>query len=140
VDSRKAFTFKAPEEPVQPAEAYHITFTTEEPHVTLHLPRYQTEDYKWLNLITVYTDGSCKDNRFENTCAGSSIFFGHKHPKREHYDCQTINQSNQAAEILAAVEAMRIVGDKSDIRVLSDSKYVHDNLTTNLERNENIMC
>jgi ribonuclease HI len=138
VDSSETFTFKAPEEPVKPAEAYRVTFTTEEPRVTLHLPRRQTEEYEWPNLVTVYTDGSCKDNGFENARAGSGIFFGHGHPKNKALRLpQMVNRSNQAAEVLAVIEAMRIVGDKSDIRIISDSKYVRDNLTTNLEKNEN---
>ena len=70
-------------------------------------------------LVTVYTDGSCKDNR-----AAAAAFFG----TGDGRSCTNLVEpaTNQRAELTAVVMAARAAPIDSRIHVLSDSQWVVD--------------
>ncbi len=82
-------------------------------------------------IITVWTDGASKNNGKKNAVAGYGVFFGDHDPRNVSRPLAPgQEQTNQRAELMAILEAMRILTsdaayskDKHKIVVVSDSLY-----------------
>ena len=58
-----------------------------------------------LPIITVYMDGACFNNRKENTCSRSGIWFGQNDARNTALKIPGKAQSNQIGEIYAVIVA-----------------------------------
>lgn len=78
----------------------------------------------------VYTDGSCLGNGRGQARAGVGIYFGPEDTRNvSHAVPRTEPQTNQRAELMAAVEALEIISDTatksfSNVELRTDSKWV----------------
>lgn len=81
----------------------------------------------------VYTDGGCINNGKPNASAGIGIYFGDD-------DIRNVSrrivgkQTNNVAELMAIVEACRIVCDNEPTKIITDSTYSIKCVTTYGER------
>jgi len=87
--------------------------------------------------ITVYTDGACMDNRKKNAHCRSGVWFAQDDPRNQALQVPGEAQSNQISEIAAVITALEIIPPYQPVRILTDSKYVLEGLTTHLESWEN---
>ena len=87
--------------------------------------------------ITVYTDGACMNNGKKDVRSGSGIWFGHNNPKNRALRIPGDTQLNQVGELAAVIHAIAETAPYQPLRIITDSKYVKDGLTTNLESWEN---
>jgi ribonuclease HI/exonuclease III len=85
-------------------------------------------------LITVYTDGSCKDNGYENARAGSGIWYGYDNPRNKALRLPGSEQSNQRGELYAILQVIKETPAQSPLLIKTDSKYVIKGLTRNLNK------
>ncbi len=88
-------------------------------------------------LVKIYTDGACLHNGKRNTRCGSGIWFGPNDPQNAAIRVPGHSQSNQVGEIAAVIAAAKAVAPFWPIRIITDSKYVIEGLTTHLETWEN---
>ena len=91
-------------------------------------PRSQT------NMATVYMDGACINNGGEEAQAGCGIWYGEDDPRNTGERVPHRVQTNQTRELTAVLLAVKRHNPTKDLRIISDSKYVIDRLTTNLRR------
>ncbi|KAF5376294.1 hypothetical protein D9615_008538 [Tricholomella constricta] len=88
-------------------------------------------------VLQVATDGSCFDNGLENANAGAGIFYSQDGTDNLSIKVpQNYTQSNQTAEILALKEAIERAPPEGRLHIELDSKYVIQNVTSRLQRNE----
>ena len=87
--------------------------------------------------LKVYTDGACINNGKKNARCGSGVWFGQDDPRNRALRIPGEAQSNQIGEIAAVIAAMEIVPPYQPVKIYTDSKYVIEGLTTNLETWEN---
>lgn len=74
--------------------------------------------------IVAYTDGSCLNNGKSNAKGGIGVFFG-PNDKRNYAGPLIGNiQTNNRAELMAAIKALQIVNFKDDVEIITDSKYL----------------
>ena len=92
--------------------------------------RYQT--------ITVYTDGACFNNGKLNARCGSGIWFAPDDPHNAATRLPGSQQSNQAGEIAAIIQAVSTTPAFRPLLIISDSKYAINGLTTHLNTWEDI--
>jgi len=83
--------------------------------------------------ITIYTDGACMNNGKQNAQCGSRVWFDQGNTRNIALKVPGENQSNQIGEIAAVIATITAVAPYQPIRIMTDSKYVIDGLTTNLE-------
>ena len=83
--------------------------------------------------ITIYTDGACLNNGKKNARCGSGVWFGNEDPRNKAVRIPGEDQSNQVAEIAAIIIALESVPPYQPIKIITDSKYVIEGLTTHLE-------
>lgn len=84
--------------------------------------------------ITVHTDGSCLHSGQQNATAGSGIWYGPDDPRNTALRVPNdLPQTNQTAELLAVWHAVKEAPLMSPLHIKSDSRYVIDGLTRNLE-------
>ena len=86
------------------------------------------------NEIQVYTDGSCMNNGKENARSGGGIWFGQDDPRNKAIRVPGKEQSNQIGEIAAVVAMLQDTPHFIPLEIVSDSMYVIDGLTTNLQK------
>ena len=86
------------------------------------------------NCITIYTDGSCLNNGQENAQAGSGIWYEHNHPLNKALRVPGKNQTNQAGELYAVMQAIKSTPLNTPVLIKSDSKYVINGLTKHLQK------
>ena len=87
--------------------------------------------YMWTMVrrkLTAYTDGSCLSNGRIGARAGVGVWFGRDHPDNISEKLEGM-QTNQRAEIQAAIRAIEIVYQKApsrieELEILTDSNYV----------------
>ncbi|KAF9497664.1 ribonuclease H-like protein [Pleurotus eryngii] len=89
------------------------------------------------NWLTVYTDGSCLENGTDEAKCGSGIWFGLNDPRNTALHCPGLTQSNQVGELYAIAWSAKTIDKHTPLRIKSDSKYVINSLTTNLQEWEN---
>ena len=83
---------------------------------------------------TVYTDGACINNGNENARAGSGVWYEDNDPRNLSIRVAGKVQSNQTGELVAVLLAVRNHPPDEDLRIISDSRYVIDGLTKNVEK------
>ncbi len=82
-------------------------------------------------MKTIYTDGACKNNGYENAKAGIGVFFGDNDSRNISMEVdKSFKQTNNVAELLAIIKAIEIVqnvqndNDKTvKYKILTDSEY-----------------
>lgn len=84
--------------------------------------------------ITVFTDGSCANNGKTNAQCGSGIWLGRNHPMNIALKVPGNNHSNQIGELAAIIAAVHTLPNYCKLTIVTDSRYVIDGLTENLER------
>jgi hypothetical protein len=72
----------------------------------------------------VYIDGSCRGNGTRLARGGYGVFFGAGDPRNQSRALPGAPQTNQRAEIAAAVAALRAVPPAEDVVLNTDSAYV----------------
>jgi ribonuclease HI len=82
--------------------------------------------------ITVFTVGSCLENGTEEARAGSGVWYGPEHVDNVSLRIPGENQSNQVAELVAILHALKKAAPFAALHINSDSRYVVDGLTKNL--------
>lgn len=83
------------------------------------------------------TDGSCKNANTTGAKAGAGIFIEtHGERNKSLRVPRELPQTNQVAEMLAVLEAVKLFPGEERLEIITDSKYVIKSLTTNLETNE----
>lgn len=97
-------------------------------------------------FVTVYTDGSCKNQGTDRAYAGIGVWFGSYNPKNlgEPYSGEPLGDgtpiiTNNRAEFWAVKRALDQVDFNDDLRIYSDSEYVINVLTKwypNWKRND----
>ncbi|KAJ9062956.1 Ribonuclease H1 [Entomophthora muscae] len=77
----------------------------------------------------IYVDGCCLRNGQDGATAGVGVYFG---PNDSRNVSQPLygQQTNQRAELKAAVEAVRLGDRSSDLNIHTDSKYVVDGVNS----------
>jgi ribonuclease HI len=89
-----------------------------------------------LNLInkkmTIFTDGSCTNNRKENAKSGCDIWIEEGHQHNTALRIPGNNQSNQCVETLAILVALQKIEPYIPITFMTDSKYTINSLTKHL--------
>jgi ribonuclease HI len=87
-----------------------------------------------LQEITVYTDGACFRNGKANARSGGGVWFGPNDDRNSAIRVPGPQQSNQAGEIVAIIAAIEKTPINQPLRIISDSKYVIEGLTSNLTK------
>ena len=91
------------------------------------------EGMKNAKIGTVSIDGSCKGNGTGHAVSGFGIYWGPNHPyNTSERISKTENQSNQVAELTAAVRAVEQIREKGfkEMIVQTDSMYVCNGITS----------
>ena len=78
------------------------------------------------DMIYIYTDGACKGNPGEGGW-GAILEFTDETNKIYGYQ---ENTTNNRMEIVAAIEAIKLVKEESDIIIYTDSKYLMNGINT----------
>ncbi|KAF5352050.1 hypothetical protein D9758_009406 [Tetrapyrgos nigripes] len=92
----------------------------------------------------IATDGSCMNNGQEDATAGAGVFYGRNDARNKsirlprRIENRNIIQSNQTAELVAAMEAPEAITKNTQMSLETDSKYVISHLTTSLKKMEDI--
>ena len=77
------------------------------------------------------------NNGKKNACCRSGIWFDDANPRNRAMRIPGDPQLNQVGEIAAIIAALEVVPPYQPIKILTDSKYVIEGLTTHLESWEN---
>ena len=110
-----------PEQPHYAANERLLEETNETPNA--HFAANEACETWADNRIVIFTDGACKRNSHKRLRrAGCGIFFGPGHTMNMSLPVPGRQQSNQRAELLAAIKAAET--DPRDIEIRSDSAYV----------------
>ena len=83
--------------------------------------------------INVYTDGACMKNGKADARSGSGIWIEPDHAWNKSLRVPGTIQSNQTGEIMAIIAAAATIPPNWPMKILSDSKYAIDGLTTHLK-------
>jgi ribonuclease HI len=138
-DEDGPYTFKTPKKPTEIEDTFRITFTKTRPKVTISVPSIGNKLPFSEDETVVYTDGSCMRNGEENSHAGSGIWFRDGDERNRSYRLpRELGKSNQAGEIVAVIQALRLIHPETPVLIKSDSKYTIEALTKNLRKNEDI--
>ena len=84
-------------------------------------------------MITIYTDGACLGN--PGPGGWGAVITGDGIKRSVHG--RDPHTTNNRMEIMAVVEGLRNISDKSEVAVFSDSTYVINTMTKNWKRNKN---
>jgi ribonuclease HI len=82
--------------------------------------------------IEIHTDGACMNNGKKDARCGSGVWFGPNDPRNSATRIPGPAQSNQVGEIAAIIVAITKTPTFSPLKIISDSKYAIDGLTTHL--------
>lgn len=76
--------------------------------------------------LRVYCDGACSANGAKRARAALGVYFGAGDPRNrsERMDPGKYRQTNQAAELLAAIRSLEAVDKGTTIEIVTDSTYV----------------
>ena len=77
----------------------------------------------------IYTDGACTNNGMESAKAGSGIWYGDDDPRNKSIRVPLKKQTNQTAELMAILTAVRDNPPGDNLRIVSDSRYAINGLT-----------
>ena len=87
-----------------------------------------------LQEIAIYTDGACFNNGKENAKCGSRIWISPNHEWNKAIRVPGEAQSNQIGEISAVITAATITPHSYPLKIITDSKYVIEGMTTHLSK------
>lgn len=91
----------------------------------------ETQDEALRNVeLTVYTDRSCINNGTEEARVGSGIWYGNNDPQNTAIRVPGKKQTNQVGELMAILYVIRNTPGNQPLRIMSDSKFVIEGLTT----------
>lgn len=77
------------------------------------------------HTVVVYTDGACKHNGVSaRATAGIGVFFSKGDERNVSASLPGTAQTNQRAELAAAIAALERVADDAAVEIRSDSRYV----------------
>ena len=82
---------------------------------------------------TIYTDGACYNNGKDNARSGSGVWVDHDHEDNKAIKIPGPEHSNQISEITAVIAAVEATPHFQPLKIITDSKYVIDGLTTHLK-------
>ncbi|KAF0463568.1 Ribonuclease H [Gigaspora margarita] len=82
------------------------------------------ENYDEANILKVWTDGYCENNGKKNALASIGVFFDDDDPRNLLERLPGIYQTNNRAELYAAICALEKVNNEQDLMVFTDSTYV----------------
>jgi ribonuclease HI len=91
-----------------------------------------------LQEITIYTDGACNRNGKANAQSGSGVWFGPDHEMNMAIRVPGSQQSNQVGELVAIIAAIEKIPLNQLLKIITDSKYAIDGLTTHLGKWEDL--
>lgn len=103
------------------------TDVNESSNETVH-PESDTKDIKVISI-----DGSCRGNGTDHAVGGFGIYWGENHPYNVSEKVpKSGNQTNQVAELMAAVRAVQQVRQKGfkEMIIQTDSMYVYNGITS----------
>lgn len=81
----------------------------------------------------VYTDGACTNNGKANARCGSGVWIAPDHHGNKAIRVPGDKQSNQIGEITAAIAAIESIPSSWPLKIVTDSKYLIEGLTTHLK-------
>ena len=82
------------------------------------------------DIITAATDGSCINNGHGNAAAGAGIFYTEDDGGNRSIRLpEEVDQSNQAAELIAVHELIKETPEETELTIETDSKFVIHSLT-----------
>ena len=86
--------------------------------------------------IVVYTDGAASNNGKDNAIAGIGVYFGPNDPRNTSERLEGHRQTNQRAEITAALRALELTRDVTHevVEIRTDSQYVVKAMTQWIHR------
>ena len=76
-------------------------------------------------------------NGKKDTQCSSRIWFDHNDPRNQALRIPREEQSNQVGELAAVIAALLVIPPYQPLKIMTDSKYVTEGLTTHLENWEN---
>lgn len=83
------------------------------------------------DVVEVYVDGACRNNGQQNPQGGCGIFWGEYHPLNTHEclvgDKQTNNRAELSAAIIALMQAYHL--NIQSIEICTDSRYVKEGIS-----------
>ena len=82
-----------------------------------------------LRTTVIYMDGACTNNGMESTKVGSGIWYGDNNPCNKSIRVPLQKQSNQTAELMAILTAVKDNPPSDNLRIISDSRYAINGLT-----------
>ena len=118
------------------AECFRI-FTDPEKQTDIPAKRHRQGPIPRCREVTIYTDGACINNGKANARCGSGIWFGPNDQRNRAIRIPGNEQSNQVGELAAVIAAVDATPTYQPLKIVSDSKYVIEGLTTHLETWEN---
>jgi len=77
------------------------------------------------------------NNGKKNACCGSRVWFDNESPRNRAVRIPRDTQSNQIGEIATIIAALEVIPPYQPVKILTDSKYIIEGLTTHLESWEN---
>lgn len=105
---------------------------TKDDHITRN-PAYRMRGQEDNEEIVLYTDGSSRDNGTGNARAGAGIWHSEDSQYNKAIRIGGENQSNQRAELIAIMEALRLKKG-GHMKICSDSRYSVDGITKHLNK------
>ena len=85
----------------------------------------------------VYTNGACLKNGKMDAKCGSGVWFGPDDQRNQAIRVPGDAQSNQVGEIATVIAAIKTADPRQPLKIITDSKYVIEGLTTHRESWEN---
>jgi ribonuclease HI len=86
-----------------------------------------------LQELTIYTDGACYNNGKEDARSGSGMWIAQDHEMNKAIKIPGDTHSNQIGEIVAVIAAVEATPPFQPLKIVTDSKYVIEGLTTHLK-------
>ena len=80
-------------------------------------------------MTVVYTDGACVRNGKEGARAGVGVYFGEGDERNVSEPLEGEMQTNQRAELTAALRALQVVPREEGVELYSDSMYTVNAMT-----------
>lgn len=80
-------------------------------------------------LVVVYTDGACSSNGKKGAKGGVGVYFGENDPRNYSGPLEGEEQTNNRAEIMAAIIALQRVHIEDDVEIVTDSNYLKKAVT-----------
>ena len=87
--------------------------------------------------LIIYMDGSCLHNSQQNATSGAGIWVAEDHPLNRAIQVPGDTQSNQTGELAAVVVTLQSAPPSSTLKIITDSQYMIQSLTSTLESSEN---